>query len=344
MTNAHIFITGGAGFIGCNSADHFLRRGQTVTIYDNLSRRGGRANLEWLRANHGDGRLSIIEADIRDHAALDMAVAGAAPDVVLHLAGQVAVTTSVVEPREDFEINALGTFNVLEAVRRHAPEAALLYASTNKVYGGMESVEIIQRDGRYAYADFPHGIPETYPLDFHSPYGCSKGAGDQYVRDYARIYGLRTLVLRQSCIYGLRQFGVEDQGWVAHFVIAAVKGRPITIYGDGRQVRDVLFIDDLVRAYALGIERIDDLRGEVLNLGGGPDNTLAIWSEFGPLLTELAGRPIAVTYGPWRPGDQKVFVADIGKAERLLGWRPAISPAEGIARLHGWVSGNPQLF
>jgi CDP-paratose 2-epimerase len=344
MTNAHIFITGGAGFIGCNSADYFLRRGQTVTIYDNFSRRGGRANLEWLRANHGDRRLSIIEADIRDHAALDTAVAGAAPDVVLHLAGQVAVTTSVVEPREDFEINALGTFNVLEAVRRHAPEAALLYASTNKVYGGMESVEIVQRDGRYAYADFPHGIPETYPLDFHSPYGCSKGAGDQYVRDYARIYGLRTLVLRQSCIYGLRQFGVEDQGWVAHFVIAAVKGRPITIYGDGRQVRDVLFIDDLVRAYALGIERIDDLRGEVLNLGGGPDNTLAIWSEFGPLLTELAGRPVAVTYGPWRPGDQKVFVADIGKAERLLGWRPAISPTEGIARLHGWVSGNPQLF
>jgi CDP-paratose 2-epimerase len=344
MTNAHIFITGGAGFIGCNSADHFLRRGHTVTIYDNLSRRGGRANLEWLQANHGDRRLSIIEADIRDHAALDTSVAGAAPDVVLHLAGQVAVTTSVVEPREDFEINALGTFNVLEAVRRHAPEAALLYASTNKVYGGMESVEIVQRDGRYAYADFPHGIPEAYPLDFHSPYGCSKGAGDQYVRDYARIYGLRTLVLRQSCIYGLRQFGVEDQGWVAHFVIAAVKGRPITIYGDGRQVRDVLFIDDLVRAYALGIERIDDLRGEVLNLGGGPANTLAIWSEFGPLLTELAGQPVAVTYGPWRPGDQRVFVADIRKAETLLGWRPEASPTEGITRLYNWVAANPGLF
>ena len=340
----HVFITGGAGFIGCNSADHFLRRGQRVTLYDNLSRRGGRSNLDWLFARHSGDRLRLIEADIRDDERLAAAVAETAPDVVLHLAGQVAVTQSVVDPREDFAINALGTFNVLEAVRHHAPAAALLYASTNKVYGGMEEVGIVQRGQRYAYADYPHGIPESFPLDFHSPYGCSKGAGDQYTRDYARIYGLRTLVLRQSCIYGQRQFGVEDQGWVAHFVIAAALGRPISIYGDGMQVRDVLHIDDLVAAYQAGIDRIDELSGEVLNLGGGPDHTLAVWSEFGPLLEELAGRPIPITYGPWRPGDQRVFVADIRRAAERLGWRPQVSPTEGVRRLYEWVAANPTLF
>jgi CDP-paratose 2-epimerase len=344
-----VFITGGAGFIGCNSADHFLRQGREVTIFDNLSRKGTQANLEWLFDSHGGERLRFVQGDIRDHEALAAAVADAGPGVVLHLAGQVAVTTSVANPREDFEINALGTFNALEAVRAHAPTAAFLYASTNKVYGGMEEVGVVEREddgrpARYAYADFPRGVPESYPLDFHSPYGCSKGSGDQYTRDYARIYGLRTLVLRQSCIYGQRQFGVEDQGWVAHFVIAAVLGRPISIYGDGKQVRDVLHIDDLIRAYEAGIERINELSGEVLNLGGGPDNTLAIWTEFGPLLEDLAGRPIPVTYGPWRPGDQRVFIADIRKAEQQLAWRPAIGPREGIARLYGWVSANPGLF
>ena len=344
MDNQHVFITGGAGFIGCNSADHFLRRGQPVTIYDNLTRRGGRSNLAWLHEQHGGDRLHVIEADIRDYDQLAGAVAESDPAIVIHLAGQVAVTQSVIDPREDFEINALGTFNVLEAVRAHAPGAAVLYASTNKVYGGMEEVGIVQNGQRYAYADFAHGIPESYPLDFHSPYGCSKGAGDQYTRDYARIYGLRTLALRQSCIYGPRQFGVEDQGWVAHFVIATVMGRPIAIYGDGMQVRDVLHIDDLVAAYQAGIDRIDALRGEVLNLGGGPDNTLAIWSEFGPLLEELAGRPIAVNYGPWRPGDQRVFVSDVRRAAERLGWRPSVSPRDGIRRLYDWVAGNPELF
>lgn len=344
MSGQGVFITGGAGFIGCNSADHFLARGDTVTIYDNLSRKGGRSNLNWLYARHGGARLAVIEADIRDYDRLASAVAAAAPHIVLHLAGQVAVTSSVANPREDFEANALGTFNVLEAVRAHAPGAAVLYASTNKVYGGMEQVAIVREGDRYAYADYPHGIPESFPLDFHSPYGCSKGAGDQYVRDYARIYGLRTLVLRQSCIYGQRQFGVEDQGWVAHFVIATVLGRPIAIFGDGMQVRDVLHIDDLVAAYQLGIDRIDDLRGEVLNLGGGPANTLSVWADFGPLLEGLAGRPIAVQHGPWRPGDQRVFVADIRRAEQLLGWWPRVSPAAGVQRLYEWVSANRELF
>jgi CDP-paratose 2-epimerase len=338
----NIFITGGAGFIGSNCADHFLRQGKQVTIFDNLSRVGGEANLDWLHQQHGRERLGFVQADIRDYPRLAEVISGA--DVVLHLASQVAVTTSVENPREDFEINALGTFNVLEAVRHNAPQAAVLYASTNKVYGGMEGVAIIEKDTRYHYADWPHGIPEVYPLDFHSPYGCSKGAGDQYVIDYARIYGLRTLVLRQSCIYGRRQFGVEDQGWVAHFTIAAVLNRPITIYGDGKQVRDLLHVSDLIRAYEAGINRIDTVRGQALNLGGGPENTLAIWTEFGPLLNELAGRPVQAEHKNWRPGDQRVFVADIRRAAQVLGWQPEIGPRAGIADLYQWVSANPHLF
>ncbi len=337
-----IFITGGAGFIGSNSADHFLTQGHEVVIFDNLSRVGGQANLAWLAARHGQERWQFVRGDVRNYEALTSSIGGA--DVVLHLASQVAVTTSVQNPREDFEINALGTFNVLEAVRHVCPETAVLYASTNKVYGGMEEMGVVEQETRYAYADYPHGVPETFPLDFHSPYGCSKGAGDQYTLDYARIYGLRTLVFRQSCIYGRRQFGVEDQGWVAHFVIAAVLGRPISIYGDGKQVRDLLHVSDLIRVYELGIDQIDRLQGQALNVGGGPANTLSIWQEFGPLLAELKGEAVAVTLGDWRPGDQRVFIADIRKAETTLGWRPSISPVAGIRDLYNWVSSNPNLF
>lgn len=337
-----IFITGGAGFIGCNSVDHFLEQGHTVTIYDNLSRVGGPQNLAWLRERHGEARLHFVRGDVRDYGALAEAIEGA--EAVLHLASQVAVTTSVQDPREDFEINALGTFNLLEAVRHRCPQAAVIYASTNKVYGGMEELAISAQGTRYTYADFPYGIPETYPLDFHSPYGCSKGAGDQYTIDYARIYGLKTLVFRQSCIYGRRQFGVEDQGWMAHFVIATLLGRSIKIYGDGRQVRDVLHVSDLIRAYELGIANIERLRGEAFNIGGGPQNTLSIWAEFGPLLEALTEEPISVTYGDWRPGDQRVFVADIRKAAAQLEWQPTISPADGVRDLYHWVSANPDLF
>ncbi len=336
-----LFITGGAGFIGCNSADYFLQQGHDVVVFDNLSRKGGPANLEWLRARHGD-RLHFVAGDVRDYDVLVGAMGGA--DAVLHLASQVAVTTSVKNPREDFEINALGTFNVLEAVRHECPNAAVLYASTNKVYGGMEGAKVEQANGRYGYADYTHGIPETYPLDFHSPYGCSKGAGDQYMLDYGRIYGLKTMVFRQSCIYGQRQFGIEDQGWVAHFVIATIMNRSITIYGDGKQVRDLLHVQDLVHAYELGIQKIDTLRGEVFNVGGGPENTLSIWTEFGPLLAELAGHEVSITWAGWRPGDQRVFVADIRKIAQKLGWRPTISPQKGIRDLYNWVSSNPSLF
>lgn len=336
-----VFITGGAGFIGCNSADYFLKQGHDVIIFDNLSRKGTPANLAWLQANHGE-RLHFVEGDIRHYEQITEAIQSV--DMVLHLAGQVAVTTSVVNPREDFEINAVGTFNVLEAVRNHAPEAALIYASTNKVYGGMEEIGVVESNGRYTYADYPYGIDETFNLDFHSPYGCSKGTGDQYVLDYARIYGLRTLVFRQSCIYGQRQFGVEDQGWVAHFVIATLLQRPISIYGDGKQVRDLLSVQDLIRAYEAGLANIDNLSGTAINIGGGHNNTLSIWTEFGPLLSSLAGREVAITHHPWRPGDQRVFIADIRKAKNLLGWEPLISPQAGITDLYRWVEANPTLF
>ena len=337
-----MFITGGAGFIGCNAADRFLRRGATVTIYDNLSRHGTRSNLAWLRARHGAEAFTLIEADVRD--AERLAAAARGQDVIIHYAGQVTVTTSVQDPRFDFEANALGTFNALEAARLSGSNPIFMYSSTNKVYGGMEEVGLIEGETRYSYRDFPNGVPETYPLDFHSPYGCSKGAGDQYVRDYARIYGLRSVVVRQSAIYGPRQFGIEDQGWIAWFIIAAVTGKPITIFGDGKQVRDVLYIDNLIDVYEAAIAQIDRVAGQVFNVGGGPNNTLTIWTETGPLLEKMLGRKIPVGRGDWRPGDQRICVMDIRKAQSVLGWSPAISPLEGVQKLYQWVVENRSLF
>jgi CDP-paratose 2-epimerase len=250
----------------------------------------------------------------------------------------------VLQPREDFETNALGTFNVLEAARLGGRNPAVVYASTNKVYGGMEDVEVVEDQTRYRYGRLPDGVPETRPLDFHSPYGCSKGAGDQYVRDYHRIYGLPTVVLRQSCIYGPRQFGVEDQGWLAWFAIAAVLGRPITIYGDGKQIRDVLHVDDLMDCFDRAVDHIDTAAGQVYNVGGGPDNTIAVWQEFGPMLEELLGRDLPVAYEDWRPGDQRVFVSNIRRATEELGWRPTVAVAEGIRRLVDWVHDHRDLL
>jgi CDP-paratose 2-epimerase len=227
-------------------------------------------------------------------------------------------------------------------MRISAPDAILFYASTNKVYGGMENIAVVKNETRYYYSDYPYGISEEHSLDFHSPYGCSKGSGDQYVRDYARIYGLKTVVMRQSCIYGIRQLGVEDQGWVAHFCIAARLGRPLTIYGDGKQVRDVLWIDDLVAAYEAAAEHIDVTAGQIYNIGGGPNYTLSIWSEFGPIT--LAGHPIPVEYSDWRSGDQPVYISDIRKAERDLHWKPHMSMLEGVERLWHWIDANPGLF
>ncbi len=330
-----ILITGGAGFIGCNVAAHHLRRGDTVWVFDNLSRVGAQHNLDWLRSMDC-AELTFVKGDVRDMDAL-VAALGCAPDRLYHLAGQVAVTSSVTDPRTDFEQNALGTFNVLEATRLHAPETIFLYASTNKVYGDMVATQVVERETRYAYRDLPQGIAEDQPLDFHSPYGCSKGCGDQYVRDYARIYGLRTVVMRQSCIYGPRQFGVEDQGWVAHFCIAARQGRPITIYGDGKQVRDVLWMEDLMAAYDAAVERIDTVAGDVFNIGGGPDHTVSIGREFRPMLEALAGHPLEFHSGPWRPGDQRIYCSDIRKAQRDLDWHPQTDFASGLRQLWEWI-------
>ena len=338
----HYLITGGAGFIGSNYVHRLLERGERVTIYDNLSRRGAIANLAWLRETFGANAFTLVPGDVRDAVLVTSVVRDV--DVIVHLASQVAVTTSVLHPREDFEINVTGTFNVLEAARLAGNRPAVLFASTNKVYGGMESLVVEELDTRYAYRDYPRGIPEIYPLDFHSPYGVSKGAGDQYVRDYARIYGMRTVVFRQSCIYGPRQFGVEDQGWVAWFIIAALLGRPITIYGDGKQVRDLLYIEDLLDAYDAAVTNIERVAGQIYNVGGGAANQLSVWREFCPLLERLTGREIPVSWHNWRPGDQRIFVADIRKAAAYLGWRPQVSVEEGITRLYHWVEENRALF
>lgn len=337
-----ILITGGAGFVGSNLADHFLKQGETVTVFDNLARPGVERNLEWLQATHGSAKLTFIRGDVRDAESLLAPVAAA--KTIYHLAGQVAVTTSVTNPRNDFEVNALGTFNVLEAIRLAGHKPTVVFTSTNKVYGGMEDVVIGETPERYFYQDYPAGINESHNLDFHSPYGCSKGAADQYVRDYGRIYDIPTVVFRMSCIYGPRQFGTEDQGWAAYFVIASMLGWPITIYGDGKQVRDMLYVKDLVRAFDLVRQKIDVATGQVYNIGGGAKNTIAIWREFGPILRDIVGHEIPVDFREWRPGDQKVYVSDHSKATRELGWAPEISARQGIEMLAQWVKDNLPLF
>ena len=338
----NILVTGGAGFIGCHTCAKFAESGDQVTVFDNLSRRGTRSNAEWLREKYPE--IHVYQGDVRNFSDLEGCFQERGPfEAVIHLAAQVAVTTSVTNPREDFEINALGSFNVLEAARKQATPPVILYASTNKVYGGMEGVKVDQDEVRYRYRDFPSGIPVTHPLDFHSPYGCSKGAADQYTRDYARIYGIPTVVFRQSCIYGTRQFGIEDQGWVAWFVIAALFERPITIYGDGKQVRDVLYVDDLIAAYCAAIERREEVAGRVYNIGGGPDFSLAIWTEFGPMVEELIGRKIPIQHDDWRPGDQPIYISDISKARKDLDWEPMVKPSDGVEKLFNWVQDNQDL-
>lgn len=338
----HYLVIGGAGFIGSNYVNHLLAQDQQVTIYDNLARRGADRNLAWLRGEHGAESLQLVVGDVRQYDLLAETVEAA--DVIVHLAGQVAVTTSVLNPREDFEINALGTFNVLEAARAGGRQPFIIYSSTNKVYGEMAEHALVEEDTRYRYADLPFGVPESQQLDFHSPYGCSKGAAEQYVLDYARIYDIPSVVMRQSCIYGPRQFGVEDQGWLAWFVIAAVLGRPITIYGDGKQVRDMLHVRDLIGAYDAAIARRDEVAGTAFNVGGGPEHTLSIWAECGPLLEELLGRPISVDQGPVRPGDQKVYISDIRRSQQRLDWTPNIGVADGAAELVNWVRAHRDLF
>lgn len=336
-----VLVTGGAGFIGSNYAARLIRRGEEVRILDNLSRAGARQNVEWLAGSFGDAAFTLVVGDLRDAGLVASAAAGV--DLIVHLGGQVAVTRSLADPREDFEANAVGTFNVLEGARLAAHAPIVLYASTNKVYGGMADTPVVEEATRWRYRDLPHGCPETQPLDFHSPYACSKGTGEQYARDYARIFGLRVVVFRQSCIYGPRQFGTGDQGWLSWMMRAALAGRPITVYGDGKQVRDVLHVDDLLDAYDLAVERIEVASGAVYNVGGGAENQLAVWAEFGPMLERLLGRTVPVAWGDWRAGDQRVFCADIRKIGRELGWVPATSCARGIAGLFAWVRDHAPL-
>jgi CDP-paratose 2-epimerase len=332
-----ILITGGAGFIGSNLANRLAGEGHAVIVYDALSRAGVETNLEWLQSRHGD-RIEAIVGDIRDEDRL--AAAAARAGAVFHLAAQVAVTTSLVDPRDDFAINIAGTLNLLDALRTRNPDAPLVFASTNKVYGDLADIPFAIEDDRYVPADAEvrvHGIGEARPLDFHTPYGCSKGAADQYVLDYARSYGLRAAVLRMSCIYGQRQMGTEDQGWVAHFLIRALEGRPITLYGDGRQVRDILDVSDAVDAYVAAWRRIDAVAGRAFNLGGGPGNAVSL-RELLAHVGALLGRDLDIGYSDWRAGDQRYFVADTRAAEAALGLGEKVIWREGVARLAHWLA------
>jgi CDP-paratose 2-epimerase len=332
-----ILITGGCGFIGCNLADRLAARGQTVTILDNLARSGVRENAQWLKSRHGE-RVSIQVSDVRDPIPVIDLVRDA--KAVLHLAAQVAVTSSLESPVDDFEINARGTLNVLEAVRLHNPTAPLLFASTNKVYGRLISDSQITRTGQRYHPTDPalaNGISEAAPLDLYSPYGCSKGAADQYVHDYARVYGLQTAVLRMSCIYGPRQFGTEDQGWIAHFVLSALRGLPLTIYGDGYQVRDALYVADAVDAWLAVLDNIEVAKGRVFNLGGGPSNSVSLL-ELIELISKATGAAVQHGFDDWRPGDQPWYVTDVSALSAATGWRARTSLADGLQGLQGWLA------
>lgn len=331
-----VLITGGAGFVGCNMAHRLLSAGTPVLLFDNLSRPGVKRNLRWLRDTHGDNVQAEI-ADVRDRAALRRAAARARQ--VFHFAAQVAVTTSLVDPIEDFEINAGGTLNLLEALRALPEPPPLVFTSTNKVYGGLDDVALLRRDGRYEPQDSElreRGISEERALDFHSPYGCSKGTADQYVLDYSRSYGLRTIVFRMSCIYGPRQFGTEDQGWVAHFLIRAIERQPIVLYGDGMQVRDVLFVDDLVDAFLLAQKNMDTQFGRAFNIGGGPERTTSL-IELLDLIEQLHGERPELEREGWRTGDQRYYVSDTRRFQEATGWAPRVGVRSGVARLYQWL-------
>lgn len=332
-----VLITGGAGFIGTNLADRLLGEGRRVVIFDNLSRAGVERNWRWLQDRHGE-RVELLRADVREPAALRQALDGV--EAVFHFAAQVAVTTSLSDPVHDFEVNARGTLNLLEALRELSSPPPLLFTSTNKVYGALQHVMLRCNGLRYEPVDAElrrFGVSEREPLDFHSPYGCSKGFADQAVLDYARSFGLKAVVFRMSCIYGLHQCGNEDQGWVAHFVRSALHRRPITVYGDGCQVRDVLFADDLVEAMVLAMGAIDRLSGEAFNLGGGVDRTTSI-VELLDIIEQLDGRRIVRSYRGWRSGDQRYYTSDIRRFSGLTGWRPRTGVAEGVERLRWWMA------
>jgi CDP-paratose 2-epimerase len=332
----HAVVFGGAGFIGSNVTHRLLRGGQRVVLFDSLVRPGVERNLKWLKDQHGDG-LRVQIGDVRDATLVRRAVRGAGQ--VFHFAAQVAVTTSLHDPVRDFEVNGRGTLNVLEAIRTQEVRPSLVFTSTNKVYGGLEDVVLERAGTRYQPVEGPlraHGVGEWRRLDFESPYGCSKGCADQYVLDYARTFGIPAVVFRMSCIYGPRQFGTEDQGWVAHFLLRAMQGLPITLYGDGHQVRDILFVEDLVTAFLLAQANIERLSGTAFNMGGGPARTISLL-ELLDRLSLLTGRHPEVRFEAWRPGDQRYYVSDTRKFEQATGWRGRVSVEEGLIRLMQWL-------
>lgn len=343
-----ILVTGGAGFIGSHVAEYYAEQGNEVIVFDNLSRakmmgsseKNATYNWEYLKRY---GNIDLIKGDVRDAERIEKVAANV--DVIVHAAAQTAVTTSVTDPQTDFAVNLIGTFNVLEAARKAYSSPTGIFCSTNKVYGeNVNSIELNEEHIRYTLEDgFKDGIPETFPIDLceHTPYGCSKLAADLYVQDYARLYGLKTGVFRMSCIYGPRQFGVEDQGWVTHFAISAILGKPLTIYGDGKQVRDVLFVLDLVTAFDKFLN--SDLKHGVFNIGGGPENTLSLL-ELLDILEKLIGKGSDVHFSNWRPSDQKVYISNISKAEIELGWQPEFDPEKGVKKLVDWIEENEELF
>ncbi|QRR00292.1 NAD-dependent epimerase/dehydratase family protein [Dyadobacter sandarakinus] len=339
LTEKYTLITGGAGFVGVNLADRILSQGKQVMIFDNLSRAGVQNNLFWLKEKHGEKVLVMI-ADIRDKRAVQLAVSGA--DQIFHFAAQVAVTSSLTNPYHDFEVNALGTLNVLEAIRHTAHQPPVIFTSTNKVYGDLHDLRMLQNDVSYYPEDTfyrENGISEERNLDFHSPYGCTKGVADQYILDYARTFGLKSAVFRMSCIYGPHQFGTEDQGWVAHFLIQALKGKTITLYGDGKQVRDILFVEDLVDAFLLAAANIEKISGNAFNIGGGPDNAISLL-ELIDLIGAVNGDHPDVKLAEWRSSDQRYYVSDFGKLKGVTGWSPKVNITEGVQKLHQWLVEN----
>lgn len=343
-----ILITGGAGFIGCHLAEYYANKGNAVIVFDNLSRtkllgksrKNALYNWNYLRRYDN---IDLVRGDVRDFQQLEKV--GKNADIVIHTAGQTAVTTSITNPREDFSTNVVGTFNVLEVARSSDKHPVIIYCSTNKVYGkNVNKIGIIEKKNSYIFKDdFKNGIPETFSIDLceHTPYGCSKLSADLYMQDYAHLYGLKVGVFRMSCIYGPRQFGVEDQGWVAWFTIATLSGKLITIFGDGKQVRDVLYITDLIKAFDVFAQ--SDLRQGVFNIGGGKDNTLSLL-ELLDFLEKITGLRSKVIFTNWRPSDQKVYISDISRAKKSLNWEPKVTPKEGIKKLVNWVNKNKNIF
>ena len=334
-----LLITGGCGFLGSNLAAHAIEQGIDLVVFDNLSRFGAVANLQWLQSK---GSFKFVHGDIRNSNDVSRIVKELKPDAVYHLAGQVAMTTSIANTRMDFEVNALGSFNVLEAVRDHSPNACVLYSSTNKVYGDLEQFNYEETPTRYSCTSKPNGFDETVPLDFHSPYGCSKGSADQYMLDFHRIFGLRTVVFRHSSMYGGRQFATADQGWVGWFCEQAVQTQQnsnhrFTISGTGKQVRDVLHAEDMISLYYAATSKIDSAAGQAFNIGGGMPNSLSLLELFN-MLEQITNTKLNFDRLPPRESDQRVFVADLAKAQQVLQWAPGVSAFEGVSKMVDWIS------